>query len=120
MKTDKKQARWRRILRRAASLLERTTWIRGTLARDKEGLYANPGDEDACQFCTLGAIAHVSNVKVTGHGNILYDNAKNAKSCQLAINKLGGAVGSVWSWNDHTTSLTKDQVVAKLREVANS
>jgi hypothetical protein len=35
-------------------------WCQETLARDSEGFEADPSDEEACQFCAIGAVLHVA------------------------------------------------------------
>ena len=48
----------KQTLKEAASLLERTGWTQGQMARDACDESVNPDAGNACRFCAAGAIWH--------------------------------------------------------------
>jgi hypothetical protein len=111
MKTDKKQNRWRRLLRKAANLLERKGWHRGCLARNSTGAKVDIDSPAAESFCLVGAIYKANNESCKDPIRDLTSLAR-LKVSQSIYSK------SITGWND-TIASSKEEVIAKLREVAN-
>ncbi len=89
---------WRRVLRRAAALLETNGWCQGEM----EG--------DGGRHCALGAI------------EASYIDPEDGTLAIMALKKVLGAKGRkafIADWND-TRGRTKKDVIAKLRKAAAS
>lgn len=108
MKTDKKQARWRRLLRKAANLLKKNGWCKGAMARNKDNAFTSLFDKSACSFCLVGSIYKANNS---------YNWGGPMEQAMLAAETL--AKDSLSAFND-TTCKSKEQAINFLLKVANS
>lgn len=122
MKTDKKQARWRRLLRKAANFLRSHNLATGAPAKNINGERCRVTDKDAVCYCLVGALMKVSNAEPewcnVGQCYSGYDIPKN-NVYMLARKKLKDKLGRAeWQFNDGVRD--KQTVINKLLEVANS
>lgn len=120
---SKKQARWRRLLRKAANLLSRSYWHTSTCFRKVTGAISQPAcQDDANSFCMVGAIRKACNLPEYGDGVIgMYRGDTKDATFNKAIKALMNAKGlsdDVYRINDRILG-DKDLVVAFMREVAN-
>ena len=120
-----KTAPWRDLLRAAADVLERYGWGQGRIM--KAGLTGQP------IFCLAGAISYAAMQDRMPHAQFSEDSfilhIRNGDK-KHEINEALQAVSSnlylygkdtltAWKWND-ATGRTKEEVIAKLREVADA
>ncbi len=125
-----KQNRWRRLLRSAANLLERSGWHQGSCFVGENGFKLPVQQrEHACSFCMVGAMGAVAKLPDIEHfesesslllgntGDPVYDKAYREVS-RVIINETECTAIKPYHFNDRV-GMTKEQVVAKLREVAN-
>lgn len=116
--SEKKQNRWRRLLRKAANILKKSSWCKGTLARDKNGAYVeNPLNPTAESFCLVGSL-----IKAYGKDPFSryggYPEMDGPYS--IALNKLRGTFDTslpIWKFND--TAQSKEEVINFMLKVAN-
>lgn len=100
--TEIKLEPWQEILLRAADILEEHGWVQGQIGYDGEG------------YCAFGAM--IKALATVNHMGL-----------DDAMMKLGNAVATIGSpfdsaifrWNDREDR-TKEQVISKMREVANA
>lgn len=103
----KKQNRWRRLLRKAANLLERKNWRRGGFSFNKNGYVCDVFSPEACQFCAMGAI--------------LSAEGKYGKLSSKAIHEIGNRLNghTIVSYND-CVATSKYEIIKLFRRAANS
>jgi hypothetical protein len=100
------------VLSQAADLVAKG-WVKGVLARSKNGLSVEPtGDSPTpCHFCALGAIAHASY-----RGGVITHAGISAEA--LAQRALTDVIrDDISDWNDAVERRQRD-VVAALRKAA--
>jgi hypothetical protein len=116
---SKKQNRWRRILRRAANLLERGNWVKRSfiIAKDRRA-YTSPNELtlDADTFCVLGAVRQSSVTKDEPSKICHAGRIAEQKICNYSWSKKN--IG-ITTFNDRQ-ALDKNEVVNLLRECANA
>jgi hypothetical protein len=114
----KKQNRWRRLLRQTANFFEKNLgkWTQGSVARDEFGNDVTTLSPQACEFCLAGGLAKVANYDTGTAGHLISENCTN-KTLRTAASKLSSK-SSWWMFNDRAKS--KKEVIAKLREIADS
>jgi hypothetical protein len=117
--TEKKQNRWRRLIRKAANILEQNGWIRGELARNKTGKIVDPLNPEACSFCMLGAMnkALGKSVNVWSREHESNPSVYNSAIKRFTQEASDRSFMSAWGLNDHAKS--KEEVIQIMREVAN-
>lgn len=93
---DIKLEPWQDLLLRSAKLIEKAGWVQNSMHVQGRG------------YCIVGAMVHIS-AKDGIQGGAFVD-------AQRAMDKV--MVGGSVNWNDRY-GRTKDEVVTKLREVAN-
>ena len=112
----KKQNRWRRLLRKAANFFEKgeDNWTKGGVAKNQNDFIVSTLNPTACKFCMIGAIAKCDNLDIISAPAVL-TIGKASKEAYRNLLKKG--FGLAFNDSDMTT---KEQVIAKLREVADS
>ena len=113
--TDKKQDRWRRLLRGAANVLRRNKWIRGHLAMNEYNQIVGSQNPAAVQFCAVGALKNAAKypneaLSYTGTRQTAYGKA---------IKALETVVGrDVAVFND-SVAKSKEEVIEAMLKAAN-
>jgi hypothetical protein len=93
---------------RAWKLIKSVGWCRGKYRRDALGrMCSNP--EDACSFCTLGALK-----AIYGQGEPYRLKVHDVQN--KLLEKIGKSFFNIVEWNDDKKR-TKEEVVAVLKEL---
>jgi hypothetical protein len=101
------------VLLNAAKLLEEKGWTQRTYARDKHGFSTVSTDDDAVCFCAIGAINRA------GFELKDYEETLRLEAVAVLSESLGEFDNSISQWNDYHRR-TKEEVISKLKEVAES
>ena len=115
------------ILRRAADLIERTGLAKGGLARRADKTLCTPHDEDARQFCAMGAMGNIIGKRAweihTGRGWDAYARARRMLAAIILPTSSGSVVNDaglaalISKWND-AENQTPEKVAAAMRQAA--
>lgn len=102
---------------KAADLLSKPgVWIKGDIARTREGIPTTADDPNACQFCALGAFGRVRLEELDpGWKNISWIAEDFLLQYLRSVNKSHS--NYIANWNDSRTS--SDEVVFTMRAAAN-
>ena len=137
MNQGKKQNRWRRLLRKAANLLKKSGWCRALRASDNAGHSCPVFDENAVNFCLVGALnrahgSHVQNAYAGEPLNTLLSKDPENKAYYEACMKIrenpifANAVNTryvlddikpLWAFNDRFAN-SKEDVIKLLETTA--
>jgi hypothetical protein len=131
---EKKQNRWRRLLRKAANILKNSGWCSGTRAKTSIGEPTHPLSKHAEQFCLVGALirangknptnAYGSNLnevqKTDKENKVYYEAVAHLKSHpRIRTSRIGDSTAGMWEFNDKVAG-SKKEVIKVLLETANA
>jgi len=87
------------VIRRAREIIsDPTKWTQGTYARDKYGNCTDPGMENACRWCALGAVVQASI-------ELGVDDGIGSASVDRLIDAAGGPVTTINDNQGHAAVL---------------
>ena len=89
-------------------------WTRAAFARDRDGMSTEPGEPEACSFCLVGALSHVSKTEhaaaLAGEGTaderlaaaeLVHEGIAHAQALVDSLIRETGWQTLVSGWNDH-------------------